>query len=227
MSANAYEYIPMLTNGKSWKIACTHAPNDPTYYKYVTYTVIGDTLVRNKLCKKIFLSGDGRGIMRNDTICGLEENGRIYDYTGQDSGLLLDFNLHVGDAAYLWPNTDVLKEDYITVNGVQRRRLTIGGMTEASGTIYWVEGIGTNNGYWMCLDGDIMLGYEEFLMEVSENGKVIFTRDDFYVTSSITKPEYDLSKSVKCYSLDGRYIGSDINTLKPGVYVINGKKVVK
>ena len=31
----------------------------------------------------------------------------------------------------------------------------------------------------------------------------------------------------RIYSLDGRYVGTDWRTLKKGVYVINGKKVVK
>ena len=226
MNIRAYEYIPLLTNGKCWKVRCMQWTYDPTCEANKFFTVVGDTLVNNKHCKKILISGDGWSMMGNGIVCGIEEEGKIYVYDGQNVALLLDFNLHVGDAAYLWPNTNVLNVDYITVNGVQRKRLTIGYMTEVSGTIYWVEGIGTNNGYWMFLD-EYMLGHEEYLVEVSENGKVIFTRDDFYATSDIKKTKYESQKTDRCYSLDGRYIDSDINTLKPGVYVINGKKVVK
>ena len=33
-------------------------------------------------------------------------------------------------------------------------------------------------------------------------------------------------QSASIYSLDGRYLGTDINLLKPGVYIVGGKKVV-
>ena len=29
------------------------------------------------------------------------------------------------------------------------------------------------------------------------------------------------------YTLDGRYIGTDLNVLKHGMYVVNGRKIVK
>jgi hypothetical protein len=34
-------------------------------------------------------------------------------------------------------------------------------------------------------------------------------------------------QTIRIYTLDGRYIGSDENALPRGLYIINGKKVVK
>ena len=48
------------------------------------------------------------------------------------------------------------------------------------------------------------------------------------VTAGINSVQtVEMKKTDMIYTLDGRYLGSDIKALKSGVYVINGKKVVK
>ena len=64
--------------------------------------------------------------------------------------------------------------------------------------------------------------------EMFSKFKTIKETDKF--PSGITEhPKYSISvpKGTSIYTLDGRYLGSDIKALKSGVYVINGKKVVK
>ena len=34
-------------------------------------------------------------------------------------------------------------------------------------------------------------------------------------------------KNGEIYSLDGRYMGKSVSALRPGIYVMNGKKLVK
>jgi M6 family metalloprotease-like protein len=50
---------------------------------------------------------------------------------------------------------------------------------------------------------------------------------DNAVQTGITSTEATNHKQPRIYTLDGRYAGSDVNALKHGLYIINGKKVVK
>ena len=43
---------------------------------------------------------------------------------------------------------------------------------------------------------------------------------DFPVTTSGIKSD-------RIYTLDGRYVGTDINALAKGMYIVNGKKILK
>ena len=47
-------------------------------------------------------------------------------------------------------------------------------------------------------------------------------------TSGITSHILPLTSNIKrIYTLDGRYVGTDLNALNRGIYIINGKKIVK
>lgn len=47
------------------------------------------------------------------------------------------------------------------------------------------------------------------------------------VPTAITTLDMKKSSSNNIYDLNGRYVGTDINNLQKGIYIINGKKVVK
>ena len=46
-------------------------------------------------------------------------------------------------------------------------------------------------------------------------------------STGISELKMDSSKVTRIYTLDGRYVGTDFTALKHGIYIINGKKVIK
>ena len=60
-------------------------------------------------------------------------------------------------------------------------------------------------------------------------GNIIETPDLTGKTSGIVAPNVEKaeSKITRIYTLDGRYVGTDMSQLGKGVYVVNGKKVVR
>ena len=59
--------------------------------------------------------------------------------------------------------------------------------------------------------------------------KNIIETPDLTGTSGIAAPNVEKaeSKATRIYTLDGRYVGTDMTRLGKGVYVVNGKKVVR
>jgi hypothetical protein len=54
----------------------------------------------------------------------------------------------------------------------------------------------------------------------------VIVYDEVVQTGIETTPATS-AKPTCIYTLDGRYAGTDFNTLKHGIYIINGKKVIK
>lgn len=47
------------------------------------------------------------------------------------------------------------------------------------------------------------------------------------VTSGVVSPIVSGQNNGRIFTIDGRYVGKDLNALKKGIYIINGKKIVK
>ncbi|MDY2633292.1 MAG: M6 family metalloprotease domain-containing protein [Prevotella sp.] len=84
--------------------------------------------------------------------------------------------------------------------------------------------------------------WTEYNLKVNGNGPVKFTfsapapffLDDVLVVgqlingvSEMNVPTYEQKKDNRIYSIDGRYMGTDFSVLGRGIYIINGKKVIK
>ena len=65
------------------------------------------------------------------------------------------------------------------------------------------------------------------LMFVTDKGR--FFLDEVMVKNDTTTGIKTLhqEKPVRVYTIDGRYVGSSLNSLPNGLYIVNGKKVVK
>ena len=50
---------------------------------------------------------------------------------------------------------------------------------------------------------------------------------DEVVQTGISATPATSANQTRIYTLDGRYAGTDVSTLKHGIYIINGKKVIK
>ena len=225
MSANAYEYIPMLTNGKSWTVAYV------LYFSMesrVIYTVTGDTLVNGRQCKKIHVENQLYNSQYD--IAAYEENQKLYSYEyseGDDPLLLLDFNRHVGD--YIISTNDgewgaqVTKVDYITVNGITRKRIVFG--DDGVDVPCWVEGVGANFDCFASPYQRPTNGSFYYLLECRDNGKLIFSQSDFDIPLSVDNVTNDVKESnSKIYSQDGVRLNKIPDK---GIYIKDGKKIAR
>ena len=79
---------------------------------------------------------------------------------------------------------------------------------------------------------------ESAVLYVPQGAKSAFEADETWSTAFKTIKEYDVAgidnavtipgiKSDRIYTLDGRYVGTDINALAKGMYIVNGKKILK
>ena len=184
---------PILKEGKSWKVLVQHWPGEDYY---CTYVVQGDTVVGNRQCKKVILSHPFKGEVDVITLAAFEEDNKLYGFSEKgEPALMLDFNLKVGDPLFI--NDKVLSVDYITIKGIQRRCLKI-----LDGW-YWIEGIGTTYGIWLG-EISVMIGEERTLIECSDNGKVIFDRDEFFNdVNGINSPCSNQTRQGDNYTIDG------------------------
>ncbi len=205
-------FKPVLTEGKSWNVArlseILNYTEEIDTVDYYTISVLGDILVNNQTCKKIEI------VSQSDqnqplTAVAYEENGKVWNV--RDDGemeLLFDIGIHQYDEFGV--DGFVVEEDYICVNGVDRKRLYVDSGVDADFNFdnlycYIVEGIGASNNFWLGgQTGDIG---PCVMLSCSENGETIFTNRDFRVPSnssvisSIEGEKY--TQSVRYYNLAG------------------------
>ena len=55
---------------------------------------------------------------------------------------------------------------------------------------------------------------------------VVFDKSDL-ITTGIHDLDAVSANTGKIFTVDGRYVGTDFNNLAPGLYIQNGRKVVK
>ena len=186
-----------VREGKRWEYEVTNL-----YYgsRYV-YTMQGDTLFDEGSYKKLYLSvNDGKptyqGAIR-------ERNGKIYMVDKSKSWdewdmpdfetVLCDFNAQVGDVVFCKEeNGDTYRLtvdhiDEVTVDGNARKRLVLkatttheDGSVEDRGSMEWVEGIGSTEGF----SGPMGLFYDgglySHLIACYEYDEPVFMQEDFY-----------------------------------------------
>ena len=200
-----------VREGKRWEYEVTNL-----YYgsRYV-YTMQGDTLFDEGSYKKLYLSvNDGKptyqGAIR-------ERNGKIYMVDKSKSWdewdmpdfetVLCDFNAQVGDVVFCkeeYGDTYRLTVDHIdevTVDGNARKRLVLkatttheDGSVEDRGSMEWVEGIGSTEGF----SGPMGLFYDgglySHLIACYEYDEPVFMQEDFY-GRIINGRNYELDES--------------------------------
>lgn len=226
-NGESYEYKPLLTEGKMWKVL---VKKDLYPDSYVTYKVSGDTLVGNRTCKRIVVE-DGTQTV---TLAAYEEDKKFYCYFNDDeaANLMLDFGLEKGDLAYDfgWSDVEDADEynqyvsdvDYIEVNGILRKRIKIDYFRSVP--VYWVEGIGINMDYWEDTTIGYITGRRAYLLECYDNGQLIFSQSDFETANSIRDVSKDDERNESKYSLGG--IRLDDNS-KCRIYIKGGKKYLE
>lgn len=226
LNANAQEYKKMFKNGRVWNYIVSNS--GILDQKYITVTVIGDTVVDGRTRSKlhfhtIYMTGDNEQCKFSSYDyynTAYEEDGKIYYGDGKEP--LMDFSMHKGDAIG-WQN--VHEEDYIEVRGVKYRRLELypdGGTKYYKR--YWVEGIGASCCLAMNTGEDIHAISEiTYLESCYDNGQLIFSHDDFYLPAitGIAAVKPSAPTDGKAYDLSGRRISQPA---KNGIYIKDGHK---
>ena len=181
-AASQTTFMPVLSEGKSWEVATIswdyeNFPNSNDTTGYYAVSVCGDTIVNNLTCKKIVIVTKGNQ-KSSKTAVAYEKDGKVWNVNSNgEMVLIFDIGLHQNeevDAGY------VLKEDFISVNGFNRKRLLIdSGIDSYDYCYYVVEGIGISSDKWVSKLG---IGNENeytIMLSCSENGELVFTKEDF------------------------------------------------
>jgi hypothetical protein len=232
IQANAQEYKPMLTDGKMW-VYSTVA--DHFFHNFQSntsiVTVCGDTIVGGKTCKKLYnrVYGEkGTELSKSYYTAEYEENGKIYEWDFPDHpdefSLIIDLTMKPGDKT----TDDILKvtsKNTIEVYGEKRNRLALEAVDNYGLPLVWIEGIGTSFDMYYTPKPLPTGGFTStYLIECYDNGKLVFTRDDFtkgLITDDVTKTSVSNKSNDKRYDISGR----KVTTLRKGeVYIQNGEK---
>ncbi len=231
-AASQTTFMPVLSEGKTWEVATIGFDFvDPTdRSEYYSVSVGGDTIVNNLTCKKILIVPKDNH-KSSETAIAYEENGKVWNVNNNgEMELLFDISMHRYDSN---EHGYVYFEDYICVNGVNRKRLTIdSGADCLDYSFYVVEGIGISSDKWLSMTypGLGIAGDYEYacILSCSENGETIFTREDF------SSPGIQLQHGD--VNLDGSVTSADVTTLydfllgntseAPNTYDVNGDGTV-
>lgn len=231
----AQEYKPMLTDGKMWVYATIIDGEEFNVLSPSTSvaTVCGDTIVGGRTCKKLCYRVYGKNPKEKAlvrTYVLYEEEGKVYAWnvagTNDGFALMLNFNMEKGDKAQNGID-EVARKDMVNAYGEERQRLVFGSGNSQDFPMIWVEGVGSSiNSYFVMLPMPTGGYANRYLLECYDNGKLIFTRDDFIKdvpTSIAAHTASKTSGAERMYDLSGRQTSSP---KRGDVYVSNGEKHV-
>ncbi|MCM1372485.1 MAG: hypothetical protein NC113_06080 [Bacteroides sp.] len=221
--------------GKTW-VYRHHNPHftiieDEYYFKIYA---IGDTVVKDikatRLCLERLDNGD-----KLDDIVVYENNGIIYNYTGEKFYPLMDFNLHYGDVFHTivpygnWyedsqgPAHMIVDERIYSIEGMDRRVLTWKECDYDNGSCsYWIEGIGSP--YYAYITAQPITDAKADLIECYDGDRLIYSKARFdELVTGIDEVVSDKCTSETVYDLTGRRV---TNPVKGRLYVKSHTKVV-
>lgn len=148
-----------------------------------------------------------------------EKDSKVYGVYGEQTKLLLDFCLGVGDKAN--EVGSVISVDYIDIDNVQHKRITVDYGTYNYQS-YLVEGIGLSSTKYTSNE---LNSYYEVLVSVYENGKCIFKDSDFtkQTTGIERTPQIEEKGNSTLYDLSGKQV---LVPQKGHIYIKGNKKVI-
>lgn len=221
-------YLPILVDGRSWvwEQRNLHESQKEPYVFIIE--VCGDTIVNNVKCKKL-----RRSSISEDNnpyyMAAYEKDKHLYYHT-QDFIEMHDFNLKQGDELEYKVENDVensgfkvIKEDTVEAHGTIRRRLGFGYNSEVS--FYWVEGIGAHSDSWITLI-PMVPGNCLRMVECRDGDKIIFTYDDFFMSTAgvmNTVCDKQSQKAREMYDLSGKPVTSPRSG---NIYIIDRKPIL-
>ena len=246
IQAQELSYRKFLSEGKCWyQHAVYHYGKASEYIDiekdiYYSYLLIGDTLIDDKECKKMYLCSE-------DTTyhCAMYEVDRKVMYIPkgeQEAKVLYDFQENpqtLWEFGMEWPKLLLMTTDTVSVGDNHFRRMLFSNeefYEEFPEDIVsnWVEGVGCAGDIFKDVLYTIKLAiisneWEYTFTDLDscyENGKRIFTCEDFFkepITSSISKSSAKGKGDKVVYDLQGRPV---VTPQKNGLYIKNKKKFI-
>ena len=235
-------YHPFLKEGKTWNYQeyYHNLLDDEQWSKDVSYVINGTTEIDGKAYYKMYrISEEG-----SEYYCALrEEDRKVWQYTSDDGDqLLYDFGMSIGDS--YTPSDEPIRYQLTDIKPMRFQYYQLLNVLhydvseqydptepyEYIGPEQIVEGVGCRKGwnfmelYALVPSNGIFHG-ENFL-SCYEDGKCIFTADDFNLYETQTK-EIEVINDNKAENKKGIYNlqGQRIRHLQKGLNIVNGRKV--
>ncbi len=187
VNAQEYEYVPFPTENAIWSTFEKFPSNPQPYDKMnIIYALFDeDSIIGNKVCQKLFKVYDTIPSREGAYLRYLmyEDNKRIFINDllfEEDSILLYDYNLHVGDKFEMGlpPHSllEVAEIDTIILANKKRKRFWFTN-SEILDDLYWIEGIGSTNG--LLHPGVFVVGTHNTLLCFKNNCETIYYNNMF------------------------------------------------
>ena len=235
-------YHPFLKEGKTWNYQEYYHNlwDDEQWTKDVSYVINGTTEIDGKTYYKMYrISEEG-----SEYYCALrEEDRKVWQYTSDDGDqLLYDFGMSIGDS--YTPSDEPIRYQLTDIKPMRFQYYQLLNVLhydvseqddptepyEYIGPEQIVEGVGCEKGWnimelYAIVPSNGILHGENFL-SCYEDGKCIFTADDFNLYETQTK-EIEVINDNKAENKKGIYNlqGQRIRHLQKGLNIVNGRKV--
>ncbi|UKK70522.1 leucine-rich repeat protein [Prevotella communis] len=235
-------YHPFLKEGKTWNYQeyYHNLLDDEQWTKDVSYVINGTTEIDGKAYYKMYrISEEG-----SEYYCALrEEDRKVWQYTSDDGDqLLYDFGMSVGDD--YTPSDEPIRYQLTDIKPMRFQYYQLLNVLhydvseqydptepyEYIGPEQIVEGVGCRKG-WNFMELYALVPYNGILhgenfLSCYEDGKCIFTADDFNLYEMQTK-EIEVINDNKAENKKGIYNlqGQRIRHLQKGLNIVNGRKV--
>lgn len=152
--------------------------------------------------------------------------------------------MYMKDATYVLPGrpylvmpaeTDIVNPTFSAVAIYDEAATKVGNDTYALTGIYSPKTISEDNIYGVKANGAIAKGKKDTTIKglrayfiINGNGgaaKINFGDDETTGIENIVTPT--AISNQKVYNLNGQYVGNDLKAMPKGIYIVNGKKVIK
>ena len=235
-------YHPFLKEGKTWNYQeyYHNLLDDEQWTKDVSYVINGTTEIDGKAYYKMYrISEEG-----SEYYCALrEEDRKVWQYTSDDGDqLLYDFGMSIGDS--YTPSDEPIRYQLTDIKPMRFQYYQLLNVLhydvseqydptepyEYIGPEQIVEGVGCRKG-WNFMELYALVPYNGILhgenfLSCYEDGRCIFTADDFNLYETQTK-EIEVINDNKAENKKGIYNlqGQRISHLQKGLNIVNGRKV--
>ena len=234
-------YHPFLKEGKTWNYQeyYHNLLDDEQWTKDVSYVINGTTEIDGKAYYKMYrISEEG-----SEYYCALrEEDRKVWQYTSDGDQLLYDFGMSIGDS--YTPSDEPIRYQLTDIKPMRFQYYQLLNVLhydvseqydptepyEYIGPEQIVEGVGCRKG-WNFMELYALVPYNGILhgenfLSCYEDGKCIFTADDFNLYETQTK-EIEVINDNKAENKKGIYNlqGQRIRHLQKGLNIVNGRKV--
>jgi hypothetical protein len=228
----------LLQEGKVWHYQYNPAP--ASLHLQHHFLVQGDTIISDVKYYKILIkmTSDTMGERPYEYYCAMrEENGKVFmvNNRSEKEELLYDFNMKLGDKLRYQEGDQTVELQVKTISQIKLcnestvKCLTLEKsiMSETTGYIYLIEGIGPSIGLTQPIGKDTGTGVGYRFLSCEDSNEQLLSEEDLYAhfypsmigaTCSSNEPSFNIF-----FTLQGRRL-----TGKPskGVYIQDGKKRV-